>query len=205
MTTETATARLTPAQVATGAEVLARAFWDDPMTVYIMPDERKRMSASAWFFGVAERYVLRHGEAYTTTGNVEGCALWLPPGETKTSMLGLMRAGMLAGPFRFGLGPLSRLMGLLNKFEQLHERDMPDRHWHLFILGVDPPRQGQGLGSSLIAPVLARADADGLPCYLETTKAKNVVFYKKHGFEVVVEDDTSDGKLHYWTMKRAAR
>lgn len=205
MTTEIATAPLAREQVAAGSQVLARAFWDDPMTVYIMPDEQKRMAASAWFFGVAERYVLRHGDPYTTAGGVEGCALWLPPGETKTSILGLARAGMLTAPFRFGIGATWRLMSVLNQFEHLHDRDMPDRHWYLFILGVDPPRQGQGLGSALVAPVLSRADAEHLPCYLETTKEKNVVFYRKHGFDVVVEDDIKGGGLHFWTMKRLPR
>ncbi len=69
------------------------------------------------------------------------------------------------------------------------------------MLGVDPERQGQGIGGQIIAPVLERADRDGLPCYLETMKERNVAFYQKHGFEVVV-DDVFKGELHYWTMKR---
>ncbi len=51
-------------------------------------------------------------------------------------------------------------------------------------------------------PVLERADRDRLPCYLETTKEINVSFYKKHGFEVVVEDDLPRGGPRFWTMKR---
>ena len=51
-------------------------------------------------------------------------------------------------------------------------------------------------------PVLERADRDRLPCYLETAKEINVSFYKKHGFEVVVEDDLPGGGPRFWTMKR---
>jgi GNAT superfamily N-acetyltransferase len=36
-------------------------------------------------------------------------------------------------------------------------------HWYLFILGTEPAAQGQGLGSALLAQVLARVDADGMP------------------------------------------
>ena len=82
---------------------------------------------------------------------------------------------------------------------------MPEDHWYLMILGVDTAKQGQGVGSSLVAPMLARADADGLPCYLETMKERNVVFYEKHGFQVVVEDDLPKGGPHFWTMKRPAK
>jgi ribosomal protein S18 acetylase RimI-like enzyme len=84
----------------------------------------------------------------------------------------------------------------------LHKRDVPLRHWYLPTLGVDPPRQGQGVGSALIQPVLSRADAEGLLCYLETETAGNVAFYERHGFEVVVEDDLPRGGPHFWTMKR---
>lgn len=49
------------------------------------------------------------------------------------------------------------------------------------------------------------ADADGLPCYLETMKERNVVFYEKHGFQVVVGDDLPKGGPHFWTMKRPAK
>jgi GNAT superfamily N-acetyltransferase len=73
------------------------------------------------------------------------------------------------------------------------------------LLGVDPPRQGQGVGGALIAPVLAKTDAAGVPCYLETMKTRNVPFYRKHGFEVVVEDDLPGGGFHFWTMRRDPR
>jgi hypothetical protein len=33
-------------------------------------------------------------------------------------------------------------------------------------------------------------------------KERNVTFYKKHGFDVVVEGDIPNGGPHYWTMRR---
>jgi len=38
-------------------------------------------------------------------------------------------------------------------------------------------------------PVLRRADIERLPCYLETGKAIDVRFYRKHGFEVLTVGD----------------
>ena len=71
------------------------------------------------------------------------------------------------------------------------------------IPGV-PDRSSARLGLGT-APVLAKADAAGLPCYLETMKTRNVPFYRKHGFEVIVEDDLPGGGFHFWTMRRDPR
>ena len=51
--------------------------------------------------------------------------------------------------------------------DRLH---IKEPHWYVFVLGVRPERQGEGLGRALLDPALARADRDRLPAYLETTK-----------------------------------
>ncbi|MDQ0466581.1 ribosomal protein S18 acetylase RimI-like enzyme [Caulobacter ginsengisoli] len=58
-------------------------------------------------------------------------------------------------------------------------------HWYLSMLGVDPARQGRGLGSALLKAGLARCDADGLPAYLESSNPKNVPLYERFGFEAL--------------------
>jgi predicted N-acetyltransferase YhbS len=79
---------------------------------------------------------------------------------------------------------------------------MSEPHHYLMVLGVDSEKQGQGVGSKLIAPGLARADADRLPCYLETMKTRNLDFYGKHGFEVVHAGEIPKGGPPFWTMRR---
>ena len=193
-------------QMADSAAVLARAFFDDPLTRWVTPDDTKRAKALPWFFGKAATIGGRWGEVYTTGSKVEGNAIWLSPGQAKLSLGRMAQTGMLMAPFKFGIPAFMRFMKIMNTFEHLHDRDAPEPHWYLMVLGVDPPRQGQGIGGALIQPILARADADKLPCYLETQKQINVPFYQRHGFEVIVEDDiAADGGPHYWTMKRPAR
>ena len=41
-------------------------------------------------------------------------------------------------------------------------------HWYLMVIGTDPSKQGQGLGSALMEVVTSQADSAGVPCYLET-------------------------------------
>jgi GNAT superfamily N-acetyltransferase len=98
-----------------------------------------------------------------------------------------------------------RFTQVLAYLEPFHKRDVPVRHWYLSILGVDPARQGQGLGGALLQPILSRADEEGVPCYLETGQPKAISFYRKHGFEVVVQDVEPKSGLRFWTFRREPR
>ena len=200
-TTAVNVTRLADHQIAQTGPVLGRAFFDDPVTVYALPDEKKRARVLPWFFELGAKYAHRWGEVYTTGDTVEGAAMWLPPGDTITSPMRMLRVGLGLMPFKAGISDTLRFMGLTNVFEHLHKQIPPD-HWYLFVLGVDTHRQGQGVGGSLIQPVLARADQERRICYLETSKEINVAFYRKHGFDVVVDDHLPKGGPRYWTMRR---
>ena len=205
MTTATGTKPLAKDEIGAAGAALGRAFFDDPLITYILPDEQKREGQVRWFMGQGAKYGHTWGEVHTTESGVEGAAVWLPPGDVKLTMTRMARNGLLLAPLKFGFGGFNRFLSAVNHLEHLHDRDAPERHWYLMILGVDPPRQGHGVGGALIQPILARADAEGLPCYLETMKTRNVPFSQKHGFEVIVEDDLPKGGPHFWTMKRPAR
>ena len=186
-------------------EVLARALHDDPNWLWVLPHESRRAQVLPWFMEAWARYCHKYGVVHTTAGKVEGGALWIPPGKYPLSVVRLILAGMILVPLKLGRAAFGRLMSGVNYEARLHKRDVPRRHWYLATLGVDPPRQGQGIGGALIQPVLARADAEGLLCYVETEKERNVRFYRRHGFEVVVEDDLPRGGPRFWTMKRKPR
>jgi GNAT superfamily N-acetyltransferase len=205
VTTAIEVTELAPDQVGEAGLVLARAFHDDPFEMWVLPDDSKRARVLAWFSEVWVRYCCKYGQVYTTADKVEGVAAWLPPGKFPASRVRLMVMGMVLAPLKLGLAGFSRFMSSANYMDQLHERDVPPRHWYLPTLGVDPPRQGQGMGSALIQPALALADADGLPCYLETQRERNAPFYQRHGFEVVAEGDLPRDGPHFWTMKREPR
>ena len=69
-------------------------------------------------------------------------------------------------------------------------------------LGVEPSEQGKGIGGVLMQPILMRAGAEGLPCYLETENERNVPFYERHGFEVVSDGEVPKRGLRVWAMVR---
>jgi hypothetical protein len=50
--------------------------------------------------------------------------------------------------------------------------------------------------------VLERASAERTACYLETFAERNLAFYARHGFEVVVEAAHADYDIRAWGMLR---
>ena len=193
------TARLEVSQVDRAAATLARAFRDDPIQRYVIPDDARRARLQQWILGALVRYCLPYGEVRATP-DLSGVACWMPPGSSMTNLWGMLRSGMALAPLKLGPAALGRFMVLSAYMDATRGRVVPVPHWYLSATGVEPPRQGQGIGGALLDPVLARADAGGLPCYLETQSERNVRFYEKRGFRVS-NVGTVRG-LRVWAMLR---
>jgi ribosomal protein S18 acetylase RimI-like enzyme len=193
--------RLEPSQRRRAAALLARAFHDDPVYRLTMPDEGKRASALTWLFERVVRYCILYGHTFTTPG-LEGIAGWLPPGHSNLTLGRIIRSGLHATPLKLGLSAYRRFDTYMTYADKLHARLAPRSHWYLWVIGVKPACQGQGIGSKLLQPILARADADGVPCYLETEGERNVRFYEKHGFRVVDQGSVPKLGAQVWAMLR---
>ncbi|HEU5099576.1 MAG TPA: GNAT family N-acetyltransferase [Roseiflexaceae bacterium] len=178
---------------------MARAFRYEPNVTSMLRDETRRERALAWFFGsFVVRLGLRYGEVYTTPAGAGG-AVWMRPG-AHTSLWATLRAGLLAMLLHFGPSGAFRSAAFGAYVEQIRKTVAPPLHWYLVDLGVDPAAQGRGLGGALLQPVLARADADAMPCYLETFRERTVTFYKRFGFTVVHTDTIPKGGPPFWCM-----
>jgi GNAT superfamily N-acetyltransferase len=57
-------------------------------------------------------------------------------------------------------------------------------HWYFHYLGVEPRRQGHGLGGDLLGPVLELCDRQGIPSYLESSTERNRALYERNGFDL---------------------
>jgi ribosomal protein S18 acetylase RimI-like enzyme len=194
---------LTRAQKVPAARMLARAFMEDPAYTLILPDRAGRERTLQRLFGAVVGYSLVYGLVHTTPA-VAGAACWLSPGNTEVTLWRVLRTGLglQRAVARFPPQARREFLSALTYMDELHKRKVPGPHWYLWALGVEPARQGQGIGSRLIAPVLAQADREGLPCYLETETAGNVAFYQKQGFYVVSDDLVPGQSLRIWTMLR---
>ena len=57
-----------------------------------------------------------------------------------------------------------------------------DPYWYLGVLATHPARQGEGLATAVLTPVLDEADRLGIACCLETSTEENRRFYERRSF-----------------------
>jgi GNAT superfamily N-acetyltransferase len=179
-------------------EALARAFHDDPVFRWLFPDDRRRMGQSRRYFAGRARILMASSEVYTVDGGA-AAAMWARPGDWRDPPLAVLRQLLTLVP---ALG--RRLPRSLAGLHKIEERHPAHPHWYLAVLGTDPERQGEGIGSALLQPVLAECDRLEIPAYLETGRERNVHFYTRHGFRVTERIDLPDGPP-MWLMWRDPR
>jgi GNAT superfamily N-acetyltransferase len=194
---------LSPGDAKNAGSVLATAFLTNPAMVWGLPKDSKRLSQLTWLMTTITRLGCRFNESYAIGAPIQAVAVWLPPNQTDPSLIDLLRVGFARGPFAMGLRDFGALFKVLALFDRMHKEAEPLPHFYLNAVGVEPSRQRQGLGSLVIQPVLTRADAAGLRCYLETDKREDVAFYEKHGFRVRAEFRLPPDGPVGWTMSRA--
>jgi GNAT superfamily N-acetyltransferase len=182
--------------VPVAAASLVRAFYDDPMLVYMFPDPRSRARALRRFFGLQLRQTPKgRGLAYTTE-DCRSTAIWIPPRSGPPGV----RDVIAQIPKLIVLG---RRAGAALELVQIVEARHPKTpHYYLGGLGTDPAWQHRGLGSAVLTPVLEICDRDGVPAYLESSKESNVAFYARHHFEVIDKVSVPDGSVRLWLMWR---
>jgi ribosomal protein S18 acetylase RimI-like enzyme len=188
--------RLDPKQLREASDVLARAFFDDPAWIWVLPNERRRRQLLPWLFRVG--FDVTAADVWTTPGEVLGAARWLPPGRPPLRVAPMLRA-IVATPLRLG-GATARFLAYGRAVETLRARVAPWPHWYLAGIGVDPSVQRRGIGAALLQPGIEGAARDRVPAVLLTNSERNLSFYERHGFRIVEEADTPQGGPHAWAM-----
>ncbi|HEY7054550.1 MAG TPA: GNAT family N-acetyltransferase [Mycobacterium sp.] len=185
------------------AGVLARAFHDDPVMTWMLPDAGVRARGLPRMFATMTTHHFLAGggaEVASRDGAIGGATLWDPPGRwrntraeewrMKPAYLWALRSRVIAG---------QTVAELMKK----HHPEEP--HWYLMVIGTDPTVRGTGLGHALMRSRLDRCDAEHVPAYLENSNPKNEAYYMRFGFEVTGEITLPDGGPTLWPMWRNAR
>ncbi|MET7442123.1 GNAT family N-acetyltransferase [Streptomyces sp. NPDC004082] len=176
--------------------LLDEAFRDDPVSGWIFPDETYRRGTHPKLMAAFLDIVLAEGWVDVTEDGT-ACALWLsvPAGaghEGEDDDAALLREAVDPGNERVEL--VGRLTNAAHPTDRAHA--------YLWMIAVEPGRQGEGLGSALMQPVLDRCDREGLPAYLEASSARSRALYERLGFAFTGRAvELPDGPL-MWPMWR---
>ncbi|MFF0434139.1 GNAT family N-acetyltransferase [Streptomyces sp. NPDC004327] len=189
------TAVLDDAPAISGA--LARAFDDDPMMRWFFPEDATREATLGRYFStIFTRQYALNGVCERTA---DAAAFWVPADAQD-------KAVPDDATIRELIGILGDRAGLFREAVETAARHTPQEpHWSLALIGADPAAQGTGQGAALLRSGLAKADAAGLPVYLESSKAANLPVYEHFGFTVREEFALPGGGPVLWSMWRDPR
>jgi ribosomal protein S18 acetylase RimI-like enzyme len=196
---------LTDDDVPAAGAVLGRAFADSPNYTAILQhlgDARRPRAVERVMRGFTEAAVHhQRAEGVFDGDTLIAVSLTMAPGQYPIGLGAFARQAV--GCVRAGPRALRNFLRA-DSYMQRHHPKAP--HHYLFLLGVEPSRQGQGLGKQLLARLAAIADADALPCFLETDKEQNVRLYQGAGYVVIAEGMVpTRPAFKLWTMRRPAR
>ncbi|MGH3643246.1 MAG: GNAT family N-acetyltransferase [Mycobacterium sp.] len=196
--------RATHADVRALSKTLGRAFFDDPVMCWMLPDaDARRRKLHKLFEALTRHHHLARGGVEVAPddgGGIGGAALWDPPGQWRQTRGEELRAmpGLLVA---FGRS-LRRGLVVENMMKALHPEEP---HWYLAVIGSDPDVRGKGFGQVLMRSRLDRCDAEHAPAYLESSNPDNVPYYQRFGFEATGEITLPAGGPSLIPMWRPAR
>jgi len=186
-------------EIDTTSASLARAFLDDPMMLYLSGTDELAEADLVPFFRAFQKIQLAHEMTFATEDR-GAVAVWAPPGEWRIPFTKVVRHSTVFIKL-YG----TRFLGNLQVLTDLEKQHPDEPHYYLEFIGTDPAHQGKGYGTALIEPIAARADAEGVGMYLESSKESNVPFYARFGFEVTSTMQHRRNGPEQWLMWRKPR
>lgn len=176
------------------AGVAARALRDNPTSVAVSEDPFVRFDMMYSTFTRSMPHagdvtgVLRGGAvlAVATTSAPNDCISTMLPPALRTAEEPLA-----------GASDMERFLYMGSVMAQ---HDLPEEHWHVGPVGVEPGFQGLGLGHAAMRLLCDRLDEKGGIGWLETDKPENVRFYLSLGFELVTEAPMLGAQ--FWFLRR---
>lgn len=180
------------------ASLLTKAFHEDPLFEWFFPDPTNRAVLTGVWMRNSVELSMATGHAFIHADDARlslaaalplAAALWSPPDVELFGPDGFRpRWALLVGA---NPGRVDELREGIHLLGGAH--DGLDGHFYLNTLGVDAERRGQGLAQPLMERVLTVADAEDIPCYLESSNPRNLSFYQRYGFEVMSEIELPNG------------
>lgn len=163
------------------------------------PDQRRE--AMLRYYDFSMREARKYGQLVTPKGKAFGAAIWSRPvnGDLAEQMVDEKKTFIRQ---HMGAASLDTYTQVTASMARQTATVVPPAIWYLSIVGIAPPFQGQGLGETLIRPVLEQTDGRGVHTYLETFTPRNMRFYARLGFQEAGSFNEPGTRACYWVMVR---
>jgi len=171
-------------------------------TRWALPEDGRMQRLTRWHELAAHRAVATR--TAWVSEDVDSVALWrAPDGAADTAPLPDDVRAALARELPYLSDSRARIVAATEARAARHLPDGP--HWELLQLATRPTARRRGLAASVLAPALARCDADGLPAAAVAYSWAAVSHLRGAGFQVATDLQTEDGAMPVWVVTRAPR
>ncbi|MGL4337097.1 MAG: GNAT family N-acetyltransferase [Turicibacter sp.] len=184
-------------QIKEAASLLTSAFYDNPMFLYLFPNESKRQKALKPIFAGIIEFNLAKGTIYISSNRLEGMLALVKENKHQTKKQKLpvyiksFMHGLKSLPHVSIFDVMKRYRKTKNTFEgHKYLFRKIDSYYSIQMVAVHPKCRGKGYMSELMRNVLAYVDSQNSICLLETETLTNVKMYRHFGFQVI-------GKMTY--------
>lgn len=166
--------------------LLAAAFADDPLYVWLFPDPAVRAKALQDNFAVSAGAGHRVGLLQLSADH-DAVSVWTAPGTELLDRAEVDRVTALLQ--QHASDRIDIALAAMETCDSLHQ----PTDWILQLLATQPGQERRGRASRLLNQRLEQLDAAGASACLDSSNPDNLSFYRRHGFEdvenVVVGDD----------------
>lgn len=140
---------------------------------------------------------------YADSKEMNGFAVWLPPGFTGSKAIPFIKNGGMRLIFHSGPGIVKKLMGFESFAMKLKKKYTGNVDWYLYNVSVLKKAQKQGIATKLLKPMIEFCDKENIAAYLETNKESNVSIYKHFGFALSEELPVPKSNVMHYAMTRS--
>lgn len=184
------------------AETAAQAFINDESSKFILASKLSH-KALYDFYLVIYNALYNKMHLFSESENIDSFIIIAPIKNAELSLLDFIQAGGLKLIFSNGLDFVLRSLSYEKNCIKIRKKFVSLDDWYIFQFGVTPAKQGIGLGSKIMKPILNWFDSEKIACYLETQKDVNVDIYNHFGFILKSVDTLPNKNIKQFAMLRS--
>jgi ribosomal protein S18 acetylase RimI-like enzyme len=202
MTPTTDCRLLTLADADQAARIIAQAFVEDPLCIFMLPFKRTRIKTLYKFFRPYSEISIQNNLAYGSGDPLQGVAFWHSPNQKDLS-INLKTLGRFL-PLLFTMYPIGyfRARAIISQTDALHKKYASEPHYYLDNIGVLASARGRGIASNLIRPFLVQAAAQQTIAYTDTVTPTNVPLYQHFGFHLMEQTPIPHTPITVYALRR---
>lgn len=184
------------------AKILADSFLHYPLMKYAFKEcsEEQRSKNLLQLYHYCSQAASLYGGVLVSPDQ-KGALIWLSGNNFPLGVFREIKSGMWTIPFQIGLPATLRLMHHDAVTETWIKKNSREKFGYLWCVGVEKAARGKGYSRRLIEQSIYDMKQKGLnEFWLKTEDPKNVLIYKKLGFEVMYETVVKSSGLSSWAL-----